>query len=334
MSFNIIGTGSAFPACSKTNEELSLLIDTSDEWISTRTGIKSRHISTTETLTDFAAEAARRALDDASTAAGELDLIICSTARGDHITPSLACEIQERLGATCPAFDLNAACTGFVYALDVAFSYFSAHRAKKILIVAAEAMSKLLDWQDRSTCVLFGDGAGAAVLAPGDSLLSIKIGAKGEVDPLYIENTQGNCPYSQIKPAHQYLKMNGKDVYKFAVSSMCGDLADVIREAGLTQDDIDYVLPHQANLRIIEAAKSKLSIAPEKYRFNIDRFGNTSSASIPVLLDEMNRAGELQTGNILALTAFGGGMTTGACIIRWSGNANPDNRKNKGGDSI
>jgi len=330
MSFTIIGTGSAFPACSKTNEELSLLIDTSDEWISTRTGIKSRHISTTETLCDFAAEAAARALKDASTAAQELDLIICSTARGDHVTPSLACEIQQRLGAECPAFDLNAACTGFVYALDVAFSYFSAHRAKKILIVSAEAMSRLLDWQDRSTCVLFGDGAGAAVLAPGDSLLSIKIGAKGEVDPLYAENTQGNCPYSQIRQVDPYLKMNGKDVYKFAVAAMCGDLAQVIREAGLTQADVDFVLPHQANLRIIEAAKSKLSIAPEKYRHNIERFGNTSSASIPILLDELNRAGELHAGNILALTAFGGGMTTGACILRWGRKDGSDQRE--GGD--
>lgn len=328
MSFTIIGTGSAFPACTKTNEELSLLIDTSDEWISTRTGIKSRHITTSETLCDYAAEAAARALKDASTAPEELDLIICSTARGDHITPSLACEIQQRLGAVCPAFDLNAACTGFVYALDVAFSYFTANRAKKILIVSAEAMSRLLDWQDRSTCVLFGDGAGAAVLAPGDSLLSVKIGAKGDATPLYAENTQGNCPYSQVKQVDPYLKMNGKDVYKFAVAAMCGDLTQVIREAGLTEADVDFVLPHQANLRIIDAAIGKLSIAPEKYRHNIERFGNTSSASIPILLDELNRAGELHAGNILALTAFGGGMTTGACILRW-GRTDGSDQKDK-----
>lgn len=318
MSFNIIGTGSAWPQCSKSNEELSQIIDTSDEWISTRTGIKSRHVSTGETITDFATEAARRALEDAGIEPGELDLIICATARGEYITPSLACLVQKRIGAHCPAFDLNAACTGFLYALDVSLCYFETDRAKKILIVAAEAMSKLLDWTDRATCVLFGDGAGAAVLSEGDGLLSIKIRASGNEEPLHIENTEGNCPFSERGAATQFLKMNGKDVYKFAVSSMCADLQEVIREAGLTQDDIDFVVPHQANMRIIETAKKGLSIAPEKYRYNIDRFGNTSSASVPILLDELNQTGELKEGNLLALAAFGGGLTSGACVLRWT----------------
>ncbi len=318
MSFNIIGTGSAYPACSKTNDELSLLIDTSDEWIASRTGIRNRHVSTTETLSDLAFEAAVRALNDSETMAEDLDLIICATIRGDTITPSLACIVQKKLGANCPAFDLNAACTGFIYALDVALGYFERKKAKKVLIIAAEAMSKLVDWKDRSTCVLFGDGAGAVVLSPGDGLLSIKITASGNEDVLRIDSISGNCPYSESKDANPYLYMNGKEVYKFAVSAMCGDLIDVIQEARLTREDIDFVLPHQANLRIIETAKNKLGISKEKYRSNIERFGNTSSASIPILLDELNRAGEFEKGKILALAAFGGGLTTGACVIKWN----------------
>lgn len=318
MSFNITGTGSAYPTCTKTNDELSLLIETSDEWITSRTGIRSRHISTTETLADLASEAAARALHDANTTAADLDLIICATVCGDTLTPSLACTIQKRLGATCPAFDINAACTGFIYALDVAMGYFERKKAKWILIVAAEAMSKLVDWTDRSTCVLFGDGAGAVVLSPGDGLLSIKITASGNEDILRLDNSPGNCPFTESKSVHTYLKMNGNEVYKFAVSAMCGDLTEVIQTAGLTMEDIDFVLPHQANLRIIETAKTKLNIPKEKYRSNIERFGNTSSASIPILLDELNKAGEFQPGQILALAAFGGGLTTGACVIKWN----------------
>ena len=317
MSFNIIGTGSAYPECSKTNEELSKFIETSDEWITTRTGIKSRHISTSESMLDFCTKAGALALQNASTEAEELDLIICATIRGDTITPSLACMVQKELGAHCPAFDLNAACTGFIYALDVALGYFARKKAKKILVIAAEAMSKLVDWKDRSTCVLFGDGAGAVVLAEGDGLLSIKITASGSKDFLKIDSTAGNCPFAEPSEHNPFLEMNGKEVYKFAVASMCGDLEEVIREAGLTQQNIDFVLPHQANSRIIETAKTKLDIPAEKYRTNIARFGNTSSASIPILLDELNRAGELEEGNTLALSAFGGGLTTGACVIQW-----------------
>ncbi len=317
MSFSIIGTGSAFPECSKTNGELSQLVETSDEWISTRTGIKSRHICTTETMTELTAQAGRRALENAGISAQELDLIICSTIRGDTITPSQACLIQKELGATCPAFDVNAACTGFLYALDIALGYFARKRAKKILIVAAETMSKLLDWTDRATCVLFGDGAGAAVLAEGDGLLSIKISATGSDDFLKIDSTPGNSPFSAQLPNRPFLEMNGKEVYKFAVASMCHDLEEVIQEAGLSAQEIDLVLPHQANLRIIETAKGKLGIPEERYRMNIERFGNTSSASIPILMDELNRGGELKKGDTLALAAFGGGLTSGACVLRW-----------------
>lgn len=318
MSFQIIGTGSAAPARVCTNEDLAGLVDTSDEWISTRTGIHSRHVASGETISDFAEEAARRALENAGAAPGELDLILCATVGGETLTPSLACVLQKRLGASCPAFDLNAACTGFVYALDVALGYFARGRVKKILVVAAEEMSRLVDWTDRATCVLFGDGAGAAVLAPGEGLLSIRLTARGEEEFLRVGRAAGNSPFFSPREIRPFLSMNGREVYKFAVAALCDDLAWVIGEAGLQQEDVDFVLPHQANLRIIEAAKSKLHIPPERYRCNIERFGNTSAASIPILLDELNRAGELKQGDLLALSAFGGGLTTGACVIRWT----------------
>jgi 3-oxoacyl-[acyl-carrier-protein] synthase-3 len=269
-------------------------------------------------MTEYASRAGRLALENAGITADELDLILCATIRGDYITPSLACMIQKELGASCPAFDVNAACTGFLYALDIALGYFARKKAKKILVVAAECMSKLVDWKDRSTCVLFGDGAGAAVLAEGDGLLSIKLSASGSRDFLKIDTTAGNSPFWEKTEFNPYLEMNGKEVYKFAVAAMCGDLEEVIREAGLTVQDIDFVLPHQANMRIIETAKGKLGIPHERYRVNIERFGNTSSASIPILLDELNRAGEFQNGSLLAMSAFGGGLTTGACFIRWN----------------
>lgn len=315
--FSIIGTGSALPVCVKTNTDLAAYVNTTDEWITTRTGIRERHICTTETLSDLAEQAARNALEMAGVLPEELDMILCATIRGDTITPSLACLVEEKIGASCPAFDLNAACSGFIYALDVAAGFFARKRVKKVLVIAAEAMSKMADWNDRSTCVLFGDGAGAVVLTEGESLLSVHLSATGNRDILYIPNVEGNCPFSEQKPQPSFLSMNGQEVYKFAVNALCSDLNTVISEAGLTSGDIDWVLPHQANIRIIETAQGRLDIPKEKVRVNIDRTGNTSASSILLLLDEMNRAGELQRGMHLALSAFGGGLTTAACVLRW-----------------
>ncbi len=317
MSFSILGTGSAHPKRVVTNDELSAIVDTSDEWISTRTGVRERRVLTDETLIDIALSAAKHALADAGIQAKELDLILCATIRNEYITPTLACMLQKELGATCPAMDINAACSGFLYALDVADGYFVRGRARKALVVAAEAMSKLADWTDRATCVLFGDAAGAAVLGEGEDLLSLKITASGNNEHLVIPHVQGNSPFSAAEVREPFVYMNGQEVYKFAVASMCRDLSDVIAEAGLQQDQVHHVLPHQANKRIIEAAKGRLSIPSERYHMNISRFGNTSAASIPVLLDECNRAGELKKGEFLALSAFGGGFTTGACVLRW-----------------
>lgn len=318
MNFTIAGTGSALPSFVETNHDLSKFIDTTDEWIFSRTGISERRICKDEDLTDISYRAAVAALSDAGILAEELDLIICATMRGEYITPSLACLLQERLSAACPAFDINAACSGFIYALDVAAGYFSRKTVKKVLIVAADAMSKLVDWNDRSTCVLFGDGAGAIVLSEGSDLLSIKLTSSGNADVLRIPNVNGNFPFSLNRQNEPYMHMIGQEVYKFAVSSMCGDIASVIGDAKITQDDISFVLPHQANNRIIEAALSRLNIPPEKCLTNIQNYGNTSAASIPILLDEANRSNSFKAGDLLVLSAFGGGLTTGACVIRWS----------------
>ncbi len=317
MSFSILGTGSAHPKRVVTNEELSTMVDTSDEWIRTRTGVQERRVLTDETLVDIALLAARRALDDAGVSSNELDLILCATIRNDYITPTMACMLQKELGATCPAMDINAACSGFLYALDVADGYFARKRVKKVLVVAAEAMTKMADWADRATCVLFGDAAGAVILGEGEDLLSLKVTASGNDEHLFIPNVQGNSPFSNQPRRDPYVYMNGQEVYKFAVASICQDLSAVISAAGLKQEQVHHVLPHQANSRIIEAAKGRLNIPADRYHMNIARFGNTSAASIPVLMDELSRAGTFKKGEYLALSAFGGGFTTGACVLRW-----------------
>jgi 3-oxoacyl-[acyl-carrier-protein] synthase-3 len=318
MGFSLIGTGSAYPGRRVTNDELSKLVDTSDEWIRTRTGVKERRVLTNETLGDIAYEAAKRALVDAGIEPKELDLIVCATIRNDYITPSLACVLQKRLGASCMSLDINAACSGFLYALDVADGYFARKRVKKALVVAAEAMSKMIDWTDRATCVLFGDGAGAAVLTEGDDLLSLRVTAEGNTESLGIPNIEGKSPFSTREGRAPYVFMNGQDVYKFAVGALCRELEAAIADAGVKKEDIAYVLPHQANIRIIEAAISKLGISADKYLINIERFGNTSAASIPILLDECRRKNMFHQGDLLALSAFGGGFTTGTCVLRWS----------------
>lgn len=317
MSFKIIGTGSAHPACSKTNDDLAKIMDTSDEWIYSRTGIKSRYVCTDETITDVAVAAAESALENSGIGASELDGIICTTIRGDYFTPSLACCIQERIGARCPAFDMNAACTGFLYALDTADGFFVRKRVKKLLVVSCENMSKLLDWKDRSTCCLFGDGAGAVVLAEGEGLLSIRVAAYGSKDVMFIPNVSGNSPFNRAPCPPSVLTWRGHDVYRFAVGEMASQLEAAIRDAGLKQEDVTWVLPHQANLRIIDAAKKRLNIPTERYCVNIERYGNISSAAIPILMDELNRKGTFRPGDILTMVAFGGGLTSGACVIRW-----------------
>jgi len=316
MSFKILGTGSCLPQRSVSNSELSEFLDTSDEWIQQRVGINERRVCTTETTADIAIGAAKGALEMSGTTPDELDMILCATVSADHTTPSLACSVQSMLGATCPAMDVNAACSGFIYMLETAAGFF-AIGYKKILIIGAERLTRVVDWTDRSTAVIFADGAGAMVLAPGSSYISSKLVAKGGDTVLSIPSFGGQSPFYKNKSLKPYVHMNGQEVFKFAVNAMCTDLADVIEKAGLTIEDIAWIVPHQANARIIDAAVRKLNIPPERCLKNIETTGNTSAASVAILADELFRSGKLKDGDYIAMAAFGAGLTSAACIIKW-----------------
>lgn len=318
MSFSILGTGKAVPEYSLTNDELSTMVETNDEWIRTRTGIGARRICKDETITELCVKAARNALEDAGVSPEELDLIICSTMRGENITPSEGCMIQKELGATCPAFDVNAACSGFIYALDIAAGYFERKRVKKVLVVSMDNLSNIIDWSDRSTCVLFGDGGAAAVLGEGDDLLSIHLTASGNDAAIRIPHGTNSSPFYKHEEERAVLHMAGGDVYKFAVNAMANGIKKAVADAGLELSDVNCVIPHQANIRIINTAAKNLDIPAERFYCNIENYGNTSSGSVPLALDEANRSGFLKNGDIVAMCAFGGGLTSGSCVIRWN----------------
>ena len=317
MNFEVLGTGHCVPERVVTNEDLAGFLDTSDEWIVSRVGVRERRVCTTETTSDLAFQAAVNALEMAQVDVSELDLILCATVSGDDVSPSLACTVQERLGAVCPAMDISAACSGFIYMLETVAGYFARGKVKKALVIGAERMSRLLDWNDRSTCVIFGDGAGAMLLGSGDSYLSSKLYAKGGDSVIKIPQPAGMSPFYQNPASSPYIYMNGQETFKFAVNVMTKDLTEVIEDAGLKEEDIAWVIPHQANIRIIESAKRKMNIPPERFCSNIDRYGNTSAASIPLLIDEMNRSGQLHHNDYIALCSFGGGLSSAACILRW-----------------
>ena len=314
----ILGTGSALPERIVTNEELTQFLDTSDEWIRTRTGIRERRVMSDETLAGMGAEAGRRALENAGLGAEELDMILCTTLQGDTATPGLGCLIQKELNASCPCIDVNGACAGFVYALDMADAYITSGKARNILIISAEELTRLADWTDRSTCVLFGDGAGAVVAGPGEGLMATRLTTDSNRDVLYACPAPGNNPFRTTKRPFVPLKMAGQDVYKFAVATSADDIRKVAEQAGVAAEEIDHFVLHQANLRIVEAVARRLKVETERFPHNIERTGNTSSASVPILLDELNRSGALRPGQLLALSAFGAGLSTGACILRWT----------------
>ena len=316
MSFKILGTGSCLPARVVSNAELSERLDTSDEWISQRVGIRERRVCTTETTTELARAAAETALGMSGVAPEKLDMIICATVSADNAAPSLACSLQATIGAKCPAMDINAACSGFIYSLDTAAGFF-ARGAKHILVVGAERLSGLLNWDDRSTAVIFGDGAGAMVLGEGDSYIASKLFAHGNSAVLNIPSGGGSSPYYQNETPDSYVHMNGQETYKFAVNAMCTDIPEVLESAGLTLDDVAWFVPHQANARIIDVSAKRLGIDPERCMKNIDRVGNTSAASIPILADELCRSGKLRDGDYIVMCSFGAGLTSAACVIRW-----------------
>ena len=314
----ILGTGSALPALTGTNDDLAKFLDTSDEWIRTHTGIESRQVITDETLLQLAARAANAALENAGLTSADIDYLLCSTVQADTVTPSLGCVLQAEIGAACPALDINGACAGFLYALDLADALLKAGKAARVLVVCAEGMSRMVDWSDRSTCVLFGDGAGAAVVDGGEGLLATRLTSAGDATFLNMHPSPGNSPFATSHLPMRALYMDGPEIYRFAVSHSVKDLRAVCEAAGVALEDVDHFLLHQANKRIIDAARVRLKQPEEKFPLNVQVRGNTSSASVPILLDEVSRAGRLRPGDILAMSAFGAGLTTGACVLRWT----------------
>jgi len=312
----IIGTGSALPSLAVTNDMLSEILDTNHEWISTRTGISQRRIISQESLIELGVSACRKALEDANLEAAAIDFLICSNTVNNYVTPALSCIIQGELGANCPCIDLNSACSGFIYALDMAAAYLDAGKAKTILIVCAEEPSKIVDWNARDTSILFGDGAAATVVTQGKNLKSIYLSTTCAVEPLYYQRGLEFNPYNK-KEEFKPLVMNGKDIYRMAVNASVQDITKVMNEAHVTQKEISFYLLHQANVRIMETIREHLGEEEGKFPKNIHKYGNTSSATIPILLDEMNKDGQLKDGDVLVMSAFGAGFSTGACVLEW-----------------
>lgn len=320
MTIRIAGTGIGLPARRVSNDELAEVagLDTSDEWIRTRTGIGERRIATTETLADLATTAARGALADAGIDASEIDYLLVATLAGDTRTPALACHIAERLGMTCAAADVNAACTGFLYALDLAAGLVARGRAGRVLIVSAEKMSAHVDWQDRSTAVLFGDGASACVVVPGNALKFIHVGVQPDTRTISLPNDMtGSNPFAEVTHPAGPLFMDGQTVFKYAVRMMEQGIQRALDGLELPPEAIDHYLIHQANRRIIDFAISRLRQPPEKFPMNVEHYGNTSAVSIPLLMHEMRGAGLIEPGQRLLLVAFGAGMTHGSAVLEW-----------------
>lgn len=313
----ISGTGSAIPKKIVTNEMLAEFLDTSDEWIRTRTGVHSRHVISDERLEDLAIEAAEKALENAGLKAEDIDFIICSNVVNEYVTPQLSCIIQGGIGATCPCIDINCACAGFIHALEIAESFYKSGRVNNVLIVCAEEPTRMTDWSDRRTCVLFGDGAGAAVLTPGDKIRSIKLSASSATDKLWQYRPLHPTPYINKEEVDMPLQMKGQEVFKFAVKAASKDISRTLKEAGLSAEDIDHYLLHQANIRIINAIQEYLEQPKEKFPVNIEDHGNSSSSCCPILLDECNRKGLLKPGDLMVMSAFGAGFVSGAVLFEW-----------------
>ncbi|HEY9759355.1 MAG TPA: beta-ketoacyl-ACP synthase III [Oculatellaceae cyanobacterium] len=321
----ILGMGAAYPRGVLTNQDLMKMVDTSDEWITTRTGIKQRHKAAENEYTSlFAIEAANRALKEAGISAADLDLIICATVTPDQILPSTGCLVQAAIGATkAAAFDIAAACSGFIYGLTLANQMVRSKQANYVLLLGAETLTKYVDYTDRTTCVIFGDGAGAAIIGPVEEprgLLATKISSDGRLaEQLYAAgggSRYGSTPETHSAGLH-YFRMRGNELFKIAVRSMVEISGEVLSEAGFTADDVQMFIPHQANQRITDSVAEKLGVGSDRIFSNIAMHGNTSSASIPIALDECLKAGRIKRGDLILMASFGGGVTWGAALLRW-----------------
>ncbi len=321
MHARIIGTGHYLPERVLTNAELEQRVETTDQWIRDRTGIRERRVAAEDQTTgDLAEEAARRALDMAGVDPASIDLLILGTTTPDVVFPSTACMIQKRLGlGDCGAFDVNAACSGFIYALSIATQYIEAGTVKRALVIGAETLTRMLDWNDRSTCVLFGDGAGAAVLEADETagVLSTHIHANGDYADLLGANVGVSRGFTDEPRGGVKIHMKGNEVFKVAVNTLGRIVDETLAHNQLDKHDLDWLIPHQANLRIIKATARKLDMPMDRVIVTVDRHGNTSAASVPMALDEAVRSGRVKRGDLMLLEAFGGGFTWGAALIRY-----------------
>lgn len=326
MEMKVISTGSYLPEKVIDNDFLSTLVDTSDDWIKERTGIQQRRLTVMEGTSCMAAKAAKKALTKADMDPSMIDLILVATMSPDNVLPNTACEVQKEIGASnAVCFDISAACSGFVFALNTAYAYIHSGIYKTVLVIGAEVLSKLLDWRDRSTCVLFGDGAGAAIVqASEEGKFYSEIGSDGSKKDVltcasrYISNPLVSADKSCLmQREHDYLKMEGQEVYKFVIKTIPKTIQKVIDKADCSKEDIRYYVLHQANQRILESVSKKLNEPIEKFPMNLNKYGNTSAASIPILLDKMNKKNLLKRGDTIILSGFGGGLTWGTTLIQW-----------------
>lgn len=325
LSASILGTGSYVPERIMTNAELEKIVDTNDEWIRTRTGIRERRIAAPhETTSDMAAAAARAALENAGIEAQEISMIICATVTPDMFFPNTACFVQAKIGATrATCFDVNAACSGFLYAMAIARQFIETGACGTILVIGADKLSSIVNWEDRNTCVLFGDGAGAAILRhrkEGRGILTTPMGSDGRLaDILYTPGGGSAAPITAENVSEKLatIRMNGRETYKQAVKAMVESSQQALQQAGVTIDEITCIIPHQANLRIIETIADRLHVSLDKFHLNLDRYGNTSAAAVAIALDEAARTKKFQRGDLILLVVFGGGLTWASSVIEW-----------------
>jgi 3-oxoacyl-[acyl-carrier-protein] synthase-3 len=320
MTTRIIGTGAYVPEQIVTNDDLAKIMETSDEWIRSRSGIGERRITTGETTSDMAAIAAERAMEQAGISPEEIDLILLATSSPEHCFPNGACEVQAKIHAVNAAcYDISAACTGFVFALNTAHAFISGGIYKTALVIGADVLSKLVDWTDRGTCVLFGDGAGAAVVRADETgLIGMNMHSNGQMGDVLSCVARSNGNFLMGKdPKLGYMSMEGQTVFKFAVKQVPECIAQVLEETKTEKEEIAYYIIHQANYRIIESIAKRMKVSMDKFPVNMEHYGNTSGASVPILLDEMNRAGKLKRGDKIVLAGFGAGLTWGASLLEW-----------------
>jgi len=319
MKARVIGTGSYAPAYIMSNDNIAELVDTNDEWIQEHTGIKKRHL-TLEGTVHMATQAANAALANSGITIDDVDMILVATFTPDYNCPNTACQVQVALGAKeIPCVDVNSACAGFVVAMNTANAYIVTGMYKTILVIGAETISKIVDWQDRSTCILFGDGAGAVVMQEAETgIIASEMGSDGSKGmALYAGSVPLINPLKTTEDSDYKLRMDGSEVFKFAVRRIPETIHETLKKANKTEADIDYFILHQANRRIIEAAARRLGLPLDKFPMNIDKYGNLAAASIPILLDELNRSGKIKRGQLLMLSAFGAGLSWGSTLIEW-----------------